>query len=55
MRTVIESPEFIEWASKMWSDEERMRFIDWISDNPLAGEVIPGTGPSRKERFDEKI
>jgi hypothetical protein len=55
MHTVIESPEFIEWSAKMWSDEERVEFIDWISDNPLVGEVIPGAGPSRKERFDEKI
>jgi hypothetical protein len=32
-----------------------MEFIDWISDNPLAGEVVPGTGSLRKARFDEKI
>lgn len=51
MHTVIESPEFIEWSAKVWSDEERMEFIDWISENPLAGEVIPGAGPLRKARW----
>ena len=51
MHTVIESPEFIEWSAKVWSDDERMEFIDWISDNPMAGEVIPGAGPLRKVRW----
>ncbi|MEY3446740.1 MAG: hypothetical protein RIR45_1495 [Pseudomonadota bacterium] len=35
MLTVIETPEF----------------IDWISENPLAGDVIPGAGPLRKVRW----
>jgi hypothetical protein len=51
MYTVIESPEFIEWSAKVWSDDERTDFIDWISDNPLAGDVIPGAGPLRKVRW----
>lgn len=44
MYTVIESPEFIDWSAKVWSDEERWEFIDWIADNALAGDVIPGGG-----------
>ena len=51
MRTVVESPEFIEWAVKVWSDAERTEFIDWISDNALAGDVIPGAGSLRKVRW----
>ena len=51
MYTVIESPVFVEWSAKVWSDEERMEFIDWISENPMAGEVIPGAGPLRKVRW----
>ncbi len=51
MHTVVESSEFIEWSAKVWSDDERMEFIDWISNNPLAGEVIPGAGPLRKVRW----
>lgn len=51
MLTVIESPEFIAWSAKVWSDDEREEFIDWISENPLVGDVIPGAGPLRKVRW----
>jgi hypothetical protein len=51
MLTVIESPEFIVWAAEVWRDAERMEFIDWIADNPLAGDVIPGATPLRKVRW----
>lgn len=49
--TVIESPEFIVWSAKVWSDDEREEFIDWISENPMVGDVIPGAGPLRKVRW----
>lgn len=51
MHTVIESPEFIEWSAKVWSDVERTEFIDWIADHALAGDVIPGAGSLRKVRW----
>ena len=51
MLTIIETPEFIAWSSNVWSDAERLEFIDWISQNPLAGDVIPGAGPLRKVRW----
>lgn len=51
MLTVIESPEFIVWSAKVWSDDEREEFIDWISENPMVGDVIPGAGPLRKVRW----
>ena len=51
MLTVIESPVFIEWAAKVWGDAERTEFIDWIADNALAGDVIPGAGSLRKVRW----
>lgn len=51
MLTIIETPEFIAWSTKIWSDAERLEFIDWISENPLAGDVIPGAGPLRKVRW----
>jgi hypothetical protein len=51
MHTVIESTEFISWSAKVWSDDERLEFIDWISENPLAGDVIPGAGSLRKVRW----
>lgn len=51
MYTVIETAEFIAFASEVWSDEERDDFIDWIFDNPLAGKPIPATGGLRKVRW----
>jgi hypothetical protein len=51
MLTVIESPIFIEWSAKVWSNEERLEFIDWISENAMAGDVIPGTNSLRKIRW----
>ncbi len=51
MHTVIETPEFIAWSGQIWSDAERAEFIDFISQNPLAGDVIPGAGSLRKVRW----
>ena len=51
MLTVVESPEFLIWSAQIWSDDERFEFIDWISDNPLAGDVISGAGSLRKVRW----
>jgi len=36
MRTVIETPTLQKQADKLWSDAERLAFIDWIVANPLA-------------------
>ena len=51
MRTVIETPTFQKQAQRLWSDEERLAFIDWIAVNPLAGDVIPGADGARKVRW----
>ncbi|GJI99502.1 hypothetical protein RugamoR64_00410 [Duganella rhizosphaerae] len=51
MLTVIETPAFIASAATLWTDAERVEFIDWIADNPLAGAVIPGAGGLRKVRW----
>jgi len=51
MLTVIETPEFMAWSASVWSDAERLEFIDWISENALAGDVIPGTTGLRKVRW----
>ncbi|KTT31142.1 type II toxin-antitoxin system RelE/ParE family toxin [Pseudomonas rhizoryzae] len=51
MRTVIETPTFQKQADKVWSDAERLAFIDWIAANPLAGDVIPGAEGARKVRW----
>ena len=51
MHTVVESPEFIAWAARVWSGAERTEFIEWIAVNPMAGDVIPGAGSLRKVRW----
>lgn len=51
MFTVTETEDFIAFAAGVWSDEEREAFIVWIADNPLSGDVIPGTGGLRKVRW----
>ena len=54
MLTVHETPDFIAWSAKVWADSERFEFIAWISENPMAGDVIPGAGPLRKVRWTRK-
>ena len=51
LHTVIETNEFMAWSAHIWSAAERGEFIDFISQNPLAGDVIPGAGGLRKVRW----
>ncbi|WP_372828270.1 transcriptional regulator [Polaromonas sp.] len=51
MYTVVETPLFLQYAAQVWSDGEREAFVDWIADNPEAGDVMPGTGGLRKVRW----
>jgi hypothetical protein len=51
MYTVAETEVFVRYAQAVWSDEERSAFVSWIANNPLAGDVIPGTGGLRKMRY----
>jgi hypothetical protein len=51
MRTVIETPTFQKQAEKLWTQDERVAFIDWIAANPLAGDVVPGAEGARKVRW----
>ncbi len=51
MRTAIETPTFQNQTEKLWSEAERLAFIDWIAENPLVGDVIPGADGARKVRW----
>jgi len=51
MLTVIETEVFQRHAARVWDEDEHMGFIDWIADNPLAGDVIPRFAPLRKVRW----
>ena len=35
----------------IWAEGEREAFIDWIARNPLAGDLIVGSGGLRKVRW----
>lgn len=48
MITVIETLNFEKQASKIWSDEERLDFIEWIISNTRSGDVIPEGQGARK-------
>ena len=51
MYTVIETPTFQRCANDIWLDDERLEFVSWIAENPLAGDVIKGTQGLRKVRW----
>jgi hypothetical protein len=49
--TVVETASFVRSAAEVWRDKEREEFVDWISENPDAGDVIKGVAPLRKVRW----
>ena len=51
MRTVAETAIFQRYASEIWSEAERIEFINWIAANPEAGDLIRGSGGCRKVRL----
>jgi len=51
MKTVIETPTFTKQADKIWSEDERLSFIDFIASNPTADDVIPHADGARKIRW----
>jgi hypothetical protein len=51
MQTVAETPIFTRQTAKLFSDEDKRELIDFLAENPLAGDEIPGTGGVRKLRF----
>jgi flagellar biosynthetic protein FliP len=53
VRTVIETPMFLRYANEVWSEEERMAFVDFIAAHPESGDVIPGAVPLRKFMLDQ--
>jgi hypothetical protein len=48
---VAETPEFIAAARKLMAEDARIALIDHLAGNPLAGDLMPGTGGIRKLRW----
>jgi mRNA-degrading endonuclease RelE of RelBE toxin-antitoxin system len=51
LMTVAETALFIRQAAKLWTQDDRNAFVDFIAGNPDAGDVIPDTGGLRKVRW----
>jgi hypothetical protein len=51
MLTVVETPLYLRYAAAVWNEDEQSEFVDWITENPESGDVIPGTGGLRKVRW----
>ena len=45
---VIETPEFLAATRKLMDVDERALLVDHLALNPMAGDLIPGTGGVRK-------
>jgi mRNA-degrading endonuclease RelE of RelBE toxin-antitoxin system len=51
MQTVAETAIFTKQADDLFYEEEKQALIAFLSQNPLSGDVIPGTGGVRKVRY----
>ncbi|HCH23383.1 MAG TPA: DNA-binding protein [Oceanospirillaceae bacterium] len=51
MKTVLETDTFKKQVDSIWSEEDRLGFIAYISANPDAGDVIPKADGARKIRW----
>lgn len=52
MRCVMELSEFAKSAAKLgMTEDERHKITMRIAEDPMAGDLIPGTGGARKLRF----
>ena len=51
LMTVAETAPFIRQAAKLWTEDDRTGFVNFIAANPYAGDVIPDTGGLRKVRW----
>ena len=51
--TFVESRKFERVRRTLWSDEEFAEFQEFLTRNPLTGDVIPGTNGLRKVRFSQ--
>lgn len=52
VHAVVETNEYLRRAKQCnISDEEREEIVEFIAENPMAGDEISGTGGARKVRF----
>jgi hypothetical protein len=49
--SVVETPEFLAATRRIMDEEERGLLVDYLARNPLAGDIVQGTGGVRKLRW----
>lgn len=49
--TVIETPDFLTAARRLFGEEERMILVDYLARHPQAGDIVQGAGGVRKLRW----
>jgi hypothetical protein len=49
--TVIETPSFLQDSKKLLDDDERAALVNYLAYNPMAGNLMSGTGGIRKVRW----
>ena len=49
--SVVETPEFLSATRRIMDEEERGLLVDYLARNPLAGDIVQGTGGVRKLRW----
>lgn len=50
-QVVVETLAYQRSVSNLWDMDEQIAFKNFIGANPLAGDIIPGTGGLRKVRW----
>jgi hypothetical protein len=51
MRTVIETPTYLNSIASIWTTDEAEEFIAFIAEHPEVGDLMPGTRGLRKVRW----
>lgn len=51
MFTVVETTQFKNQVDQIWNESDRLAFISFLAQNPLAGDVIPNANGLRKIRW----
>ena len=51
LHTVVETPEFLSGARRLFSEAERRELVDFLAAKPASGDLIQGTDGARKLRW----
>lgn len=49
--TVVETDNFLSKAKRLLDDEEKSQLVNYLAEDPEAGDIIPDTGGIRKVRW----